>query len=339
MNTLLKKLKRHFIPHEENDYKPGFFATRSILFVSTGIVVVFLLSVLQYSAVLNGNSLLASVIPRTLVDITNQDRVAYGKTTLTVSPLLVKAAQEKANDMAIKSYFAHISPDGVTPWHWFQNVGYTFSYAGENLAVNFSDSVNVGEAWMNSPEHRANILSGNFTEIGIATSQGMYEGEPTTFVVQLFGKPAPAYVPQKDQSVITKETEPLPISQNKLLATTTGATEVAGASLQTVVVNNMFIAVKNTNVATGTSDVATSTPETLSPDSFLYRLLASPQTTLAYAYVIFGALIILALALDTFIEIRRHHPRHVVYAVFLWVLILALLYIGGTYIFPKVIVL
>ena len=176
MNTLLKKLKRHFIPHEENDYKPRFFATRSILFLSTGIVVVFLLSVLQYSAVLNGNSLLASVIPRTLVDITNQDRVAYGKTTLTVSPLLVKAAQEKANDMAAKSYFAHISPDGVTPWHWFQNVGYTFSYAGENLAVNFSDSVNVGEAWMNSPEHRANILSGNFTEIGIATSQGMYEG-------------------------------------------------------------------------------------------------------------------------------------------------------------------
>ena len=48
--------------------------------------------------------------------------------------------------------------------------------AGENLAVNFSDSQDVTNAWMNSPEHRANILNGDFTQIGIATAQGTYKG-------------------------------------------------------------------------------------------------------------------------------------------------------------------
>ena len=130
-----------------------------------------------------------------LVDETNQNRVANGLPDLQVSPLLQAAAQEKANDEATKGYFAHTSPQGLTPWYWFQQVGYNFDYAGENLAVNFSDSQDVTNAWMNSPEHRANILSTDFTQIGIATAQGIYDGEPTTFVVEEFGTPAPAAAP------------------------------------------------------------------------------------------------------------------------------------------------
>jgi uncharacterized protein YkwD len=44
----------------------------------------------------------------------------------------------KANDMATLSYFAHTSPSGLTPWHWFAKANYVFSYAGENLAIDFS---------------------------------------------------------------------------------------------------------------------------------------------------------------------------------------------------------
>jgi uncharacterized protein YkwD len=329
MNTLLRKLKAHFIPHQENDFKPHFFATASVLFFSAAIVVVFLLSVLQFAAISSGNNFLASVVSSTLVDITNQNRVAYSERSLSVSPVLERAAQAKANDMAAKSYFAHTSPEGVTPWHWFQQAGYTFSYAGENLAVNFSDSVNVGEAWMKSPGHRANILNNNFTEIGIATSQGTYEGEPTTFVVQLFGKPAGSQSVPEGGAIVNKET-----TQTAPKEISTLGAEVAGTSLETVAVNDMFVAVKNT-AATGTADESTLT---IPKSSFFARLLASPQSTLGYAYVIFGLLVVLALALDTFIEIRRHHPRHLFYAILLWVLILTLLYIGGIYIFPKVII-
>lgn len=345
MNILLRKLRRYFIPHEGNDYKPHFFATTSILFIAGAMVVVFLVAVLQYVAISNGNNMMASVISSTLVDITNENRIADGEGTLAMNPVLVRAAQAKADDMAEKSYFSHNSPAGVTPWHWFEKEGYTFSYAGENLAVNFSDSIDVGEAWMNSPGHRANILNDHFTEIGIATSQGTYEGQPTTFVVQLFGKPAVAHLAQRGEVVIKKETTQVAGAQSlasgallraasTTVATTTPLKEVAGASLETITVNDMFVAVKN-NMATDTNTVSTiNIPET----SWLARLLVSPKTTLAYAYAVFGALIVLALALDTFIEIRRRHPVHLVYAGLLWVLILVLLYVSGEYVFPTVIV-
>ena len=48
------------------------------------------------------------------------------------------AAQAKADDMATKGYFAHTSPDGKNSWYWFKQAGYTFTYAGENLALDFS---------------------------------------------------------------------------------------------------------------------------------------------------------------------------------------------------------
>ena len=72
--------------------------------------------------------------------------------------------------MAQKGYFAHVSPEGLTPWYWLGEVGYTFSHAGENLAVNFAEPEEVVDAWMNSLAHRTNILNGNFQEIGIAIS-------------------------------------------------------------------------------------------------------------------------------------------------------------------------
>ncbi len=95
----------------------------------------------------------------------------------------------KADDMATKGYFAHTSPEGLTPWYWFAQVGYNYTYAGENLAINFNESKDVDTAWLASPTHRANILNSHYTEIGIATAQGMYKGVQATFVVQMFGTP------------------------------------------------------------------------------------------------------------------------------------------------------
>ncbi|MEK7063693.1 MAG: CAP domain-containing protein [Patescibacteria group bacterium] len=137
---------------------------------------------------------LAAVVASVLVEITNNDRSSSGLGTLALSPILTQVAEAKARDMAAKGYFAHTSPEGITPWHWFQQEEYKFVYAGENLAVDFSESPDVSRAWMNSPTHRANILGTQFSEIGIATAEGMYQGRPTTFVVQVFGTPAPGRV-------------------------------------------------------------------------------------------------------------------------------------------------
>ena len=134
----------------------------------------------------------AAVISSVLVELTNADRMTGGLGTLKVNPALVAIAQAKANDMAAKSYFAHTSPEGLTPWHWYKENNYKFVYAGENLAVDFSESSDVERAWMQSPTHRANIVGTQFTEIGIATAEGTYQGRPTTFVVQEFATPAPS---------------------------------------------------------------------------------------------------------------------------------------------------
>ena len=132
---------------------------------------------------------LSAIYASVLVNLTNQNRLAVDVAELKVNPLLEKAAQMKADDMANKSYFAHNTPDGKTPWYWFDQAGYKYIYAGENLAVNFENSEDVETAWMNSRGHLLNIMNPKFTEIGIATSTGIYKGHQAVFVVQMFGAP------------------------------------------------------------------------------------------------------------------------------------------------------
>jgi uncharacterized protein YkwD len=155
------------------------------------IVLLLIIMVLISVPSLRTNMLdsLSAIYASVLVNLTNQNRVAANVSELKVSPILEKAAQMKADDMAAKGYFAHNTPEGLTPWYWFEQAGYKYIYAGENLAVNFEDSEDVETAWMNSRGHFLNIMNPNFTEIGIATSTGIYKGRQAIFVVQMFGAP------------------------------------------------------------------------------------------------------------------------------------------------------
>ncbi len=134
--------------------------------------------------------LVGAVLPAVIVDLTNEERGIESKTYLKRNAMLDEAARLKAEHMAENQYFSHFSPDGTSPWYWFGEVSYQFAHAGENLAIHFSDSGAVVKAWMNSPLHRANIVNDNFTEIGVGTAKGKYEGYDTVYVVQLFGTPA-----------------------------------------------------------------------------------------------------------------------------------------------------
>ena len=133
---------------------------------------------------------LSAIYASVLVTLTNQNRVNSNVPELKVSPILEKAAQMKADDMATRSYFAHNTPEGRTPWYWFEKAGYKYVYAGENLAVNFEESADVETAWMKSKGHVLNIMNPKFKEIGIATSTGIYKGKQAIFVVQMFGAPS-----------------------------------------------------------------------------------------------------------------------------------------------------
>lgn len=190
---MFKWLKRHFIPSEGNSYRPQFLSTRNTKHL-VGILVFFELvffilpvwNFVRYSDNLN----LSSVLPAVLGTLTNEERGRNNLPALAVNSLLSKAAQLKADDMATKSYFAHTSPEGKTPWYWFTLAGYKFTYAGENLAVNFSDSEEVTRAWMNSPSHQANLVGKNYTEMGTGVATGTYKGKPSIFVVQDYARPA-----------------------------------------------------------------------------------------------------------------------------------------------------
>ncbi len=157
----------------------------AIIAVLILIIIVGSVPSLRQTALDSFSAIYASV----LVSLTNRDRAAANLAELKVSAILEKAAQLKADDMASKSYFSHNTPDGKLPWYWFEQAGYNYSVAGENLAVNFQNSEEVERAWMNSKTHFLNIINPRFTEIGIATSTGFYKGRTAVFVVQLFGTP------------------------------------------------------------------------------------------------------------------------------------------------------
>ena len=166
----------------------------------------------------------ASAVDATdIITLTNQNRTQAGVPALVTSPLLTEAAQLKANDMASRSYYAHVSPDGKSPLYWLDLVGYHYINAGENLVIDRTTSEQVVDAWMNSPDHRENILRPQFTEIGVGTASGVYEGLNTIYVVQEFGMPMPTVPVQ----ILPKTT--VPVAPTHAIAPTTAVSAPATA--------------------------------------------------------------------------------------------------------------
>ena len=89
-----------------------------------------------------------------ILDLVNLDRANRGLSELSLNPVLNLAALAKAEDMLTKNYFAHTSPEGATPWHWFKTMGYNYTYAGENLAEGYTDATDLEKSWMASSAAR-----------------------------------------------------------------------------------------------------------------------------------------------------------------------------------------
>lgn len=133
----------------------------------------------------------------TLYQVTNEKRIEAGASPLKVDSRLEQAALAKAQDMLTKDYWAHYAPDGSTsPWQFILSFGYTYEFAGENLAKDFDTSASVVEAWLASPSHRANLLNSNYQDIGIVAVNGVLLGKETTLVVQFLGTLQPVPVAQ-----------------------------------------------------------------------------------------------------------------------------------------------
>ena len=84
---------------------------------------------------------------------------------------LLRLARAHSRDMFIRGYFAHVNPDGEDPFDRMNEAGIIYQVAGENLAL--APNVDLAhDGLMNSPGHRANILTAEFGLVGIGCIDG-----------------------------------------------------------------------------------------------------------------------------------------------------------------------
>ncbi len=313
------------------------------------MIATFVMTNLQAILWQSSDWLVGAVLPAVVVDLTNSERVQNQNVPLVRSATLDAAAKLKAEHMAKNEYFAHFSPDGVSPWHWFDEVGYTYAHAGENLAIHFTDSAEVVEAWMDSPAHRENIVNGLYTEIGVGTYKGKYEGYDTVYVVQLFGTPAiPAAVPKpvainiieenidevviEDSSEIVSETETETVAFDDNVAESAVLSEKVSleeqkqaviesdtdltndsteGSHQEVVALNLPALATSSGLAVATS---VKSPESVHAGATIATSLATqPHILLQTIYMILGSLVVVMLMVSIVLEARRLHYVQVAY--------------------------
>ena len=140
---------------------------------------------------------LSSLERGVLIDL-NKIRAQHGLQPVHISARLTASAAQHSKEMGADGYFQHNSVNGTAFWkritRWYGSKGYGYWSVGENLLWS-SPSVDPAAAmqlWMNSPEHRANILTARWREIGVsavhfASAPGTYKGLEVTIITTDFG--------------------------------------------------------------------------------------------------------------------------------------------------------
>lgn len=243
--TLRKIIQNLFIPHEHNNYRAK---TLHIDFLTFYLISALVLTFTFKTIYARSGDVLGFATDITidkLYQLTNQERVKNNLPTLTFNEKLTAAAQKKAEDMFAKNYWAHYSPDGKTPWDFILSSGYQYEYAGENLAKNFLFSQGVIDAWLNSPSHRENLLRSDYKEVGFAVVNGVLNGEQTTLVVQMFGRPLVSTIAKKPEA----ENQAIPVESPKgnqlILAqqSRTNSNTLSGISVNTSLIFMLFLVI------------------------------------------------------------------------------------------------
>ena len=122
-----------------------------------------------------------------ILALSNQNRSANGVSQmLSLDPTLCKAAQKRAEE--IVTSFSHTRPNGESCFSILDEYGYDYWTAGENIAAGYGNASSVMNGWMNSSGHRANILNGSYTKLGVGCVRG--KGTYGIYWVQLFATPS-----------------------------------------------------------------------------------------------------------------------------------------------------
>lgn len=112
----------------------------------------------------------------------NQYRSEVGAPQITLDYSLTVAAEIRALEMGWADYFSHTRPNGSSCFSVVDELGIGYYAVGENIAYGYWDAASVSDGWRNSPGHYSNMISTNFSKIGI----GMANVNGSYYWVQLF---------------------------------------------------------------------------------------------------------------------------------------------------------
>lgn len=306
---------KSFIPSKKNDYQPLLLRPKN-LFILAVILLVAKFMLFSWFFYYPKTSEFAAVTSAKLIELTNNERIANGLKPLKINDSLSRAAEGKAQDMLINSYFAHTSPTGTSPWHWLEKNNYNYVAAGENLAKDFTDSEYVHKAWMRSLSHKANIMNENYQEIGIAVVEGEINGKRTLLAVQFFGKASGKKTAPKSEAPVsvgvvttpseTIKVEPVKIVQEEQTKEVKGEdTEIAVAPIEAIEAppTEKEIALNNATEKSG---------------PFTQKI-----------YFIIAGVLSLVLILTVFVNIRVQHPKLIFTSIIFIILISGLACFNG----------
>jgi|GEM_PF-1245585 len=181
----MNSIRDWFIPTPSNNFRAHLISNAALL-----VYLVLLILANFFWGNLTNLKAQAAFSSTQVISLHNQERSKVGLGALTFNSILANSAKAKGEAMLASDCWSHYCPNGKSPWDFFADAGYSYSFAGENLAEGFSDVEALMQAWMNSQTHRENILKADFTEIGVAILNGTYQGSANnTLVVVHFGKP------------------------------------------------------------------------------------------------------------------------------------------------------
>lgn len=191
MFDLLNNLIANFIPVSNNQIDTLYHTKkrRIIQSVSSLLLLVLIAGNLSFANKVRGQNN-SQELAVEIIKLTNQERAKNNLAPLAPNAQLLKAALAKADKIFAEQYFSHNSLDGIKFSTWVKEEDYRYLIIGENLALGFDNPEAVIKAWMDSPDHRANILNPRFKDIGLAVMESDFNGEKTKVIVQYFGATA-----------------------------------------------------------------------------------------------------------------------------------------------------
>lgn len=102
--------------------------------------------------------------------LTNIEREKAGKSILKYNNYIAAGAQTRSEELVVS--FSHTRPDGSRFFTVFDDPDFSYRYIGENLALGYKSPAEVVAAWMKSEGHRKNLLSDNYSDIGVGITKG-----------------------------------------------------------------------------------------------------------------------------------------------------------------------